>query len=79
MSISVGDTCTFGNLPLRAVFQFTEKTDRIDPETTFQKNCVNHAWEVTKNGDEWEQGTAGRGCLNPELTVKVIALSTEAD
>lgn len=79
LGIFVGDICPFGKLPLRAVFQFTEKSTRINPETIFQKNAEDHAWEITKSGDEWEQGPAGRGCLNPELTVKVITLPIEAD
>ena len=79
MNISIGDSCTFEQLPINSVFQFTEEDPRIDTETTFQKSAESHAWEVTGDMGKWEQGAAGRGCIDPKKIVRAIALPTQAD
>lgn len=75
MNLSCNDTCTFGNLPLNAIFRFVDELGQgIFLEITFQKVADNYTREVVSSGGTWRQGTIGRSHIDPKLTVTVIAL-----
>ncbi|MBU2228796.1 hypothetical protein KJ810_00135 [Patescibacteria group bacterium] len=75
MNLPYRDPCTFGDLPLNAIFRFEEESGQgIFLEITFQKIADNYIREVISSGTTWRQGAVSRSHIDPKLTVRAIAL-----